>query len=112
MEFSRQENWSGLSFPSPGYLSDSGTLSPASREKGFTGGPDGQESACNAGEPGSIPGLRRSPGGGHGNPLQYPCLENSMDCIIHGVSNSWTGLNDFHFHIFIEHFLYAQMRRH
>ena len=35
--------------------------------------------ACNAGDPGSIPGLGRSPGGGHGNPLQYPCLENLMD---------------------------------
>ena len=34
-------------------------------------------STCNAGDPGSIPGLRRSPGGGHGNPLQYSCLENS-----------------------------------
>ena len=35
--------------------------------------------ACNAGDPGSIPGLGRSPGGGHGNPRQYPCLENLMD---------------------------------
>ena len=35
--------------------------------------------ACNAGDPGSIPGLGRSPGGGHGNPFQYPCLENLMD---------------------------------
>ena len=37
------------------------------------------KSVCNAGDLGSIPGLGRSPGGGHGNPLQYPCLENSMD---------------------------------
>ena len=42
---------------------------------GFPGGSDGKESACNAGDLGSIPGLWRSPGGGHGNPLQYSCLE-------------------------------------
>ena len=57
----------------------SGTSSPASREKGFTGGPDSQESACNAGEPGSIPESERYPGEGNDNPLQYSCLENSMD---------------------------------
>ena len=43
---------------------------------GFPGGSDGKESACNAGDLGSIPGLERSPGGGHGNPLQYSCLED------------------------------------
>ena len=43
---------------------------------GFPGGSDGKESACNAGDLGSIPGLERSPGEGHGNPLQYSCLEN------------------------------------
>ena len=43
---------------------------------GFPGGSDGKESACNAGDLGSIPGLGRFPGGGHGNPLQYSCLEN------------------------------------
>ena len=42
----------------------------------FPGGSDGKESACSVGDLGSIPGLGRSPGGGHGNPLQYPCLEN------------------------------------
>ena len=42
----------------------------------FPGGSDGKESACNAGDQGSIPGLGRSPGGGHSNPLQYSCLEN------------------------------------
>ena len=46
---------------------------------------------------GSIPGSGRSPGGGHGNPFQYSCLENSMDrgtwwAIVHGVANSWTQL--------------------
>ena len=46
------------------------------REKGFPGGSDGKESTCGARDLGSIPGLGRSPGGGHGNPLQYSCLEN------------------------------------
>ena len=46
---------------------------------GFPGGSDCKESTCNAGDLGSIPGLGRSPGGGHGNPLQYSCLENSRD---------------------------------
>ena len=43
---------------------------------GFPGGSDGEESACNVGNLGSIPGFGRAPGGGHGNPLQYSCLEN------------------------------------
>ena len=46
---------------------------------GFPGGSDGKESACNAGDPGSVPGSGRSPGEGNGNPLQYSCLENSID---------------------------------
>ena len=45
----------------------------------FTGGSDGKASAYNAGDPGSIPGSGRSPGEGNGKPLQYSCLENSMD---------------------------------
>ena len=45
----------------------------------FPGGSDGKAFACNAGDLGSIPGLERSPGEGNGNPLQYSCLENSMD---------------------------------
>ena len=58
-----------------------------------------KESACNAGDPGSIPGLGRSPGGGHGNPLQYSCLENLMDrgawcTIVHRVIKSGTRLSD------------------
>ena len=47
--------------------------------RGFPGGSDGKESACNAGDLGLIPGSERSPGEGNGNPLQYSCLENSMD---------------------------------
>ena len=46
---------------------------------GFPGESDGKESACKAGDPGSIPGWGRSPGEGNGYPLQYSCLENSMD---------------------------------
>ena len=51
----------------------------AELESGFPGGSDSKESACNVGDPGSTPGLGRSPGGGNGNPLQYSCLENPMD---------------------------------
>ena len=49
-----------------------------------------KELACNAGDPSSIPGLGRSPGEGKGYPLQYPGLENSTDCIVHGVAKSQT----------------------
>ena len=50
------------------------------------GGSDSKESACSAGNPGFIPGLGRSPGEGNDYPLQYSGLENSMDCIVHGVA--------------------------
>ena len=46
---------------------------------GFPSGSDGKEFTCNAGDLGSIPGLGRYPGGGHGNPFQYSCLENPID---------------------------------
>ena len=60
---------------------------------GFPGGSDSKESACNAGDPGLIPGSGRSPGEGNGNPLQYSCLEKPMDrgawwTAVHGVSES------------------------
>ena len=67
---------------------------------GFLGPPHssvGKESACKAGDPGSILELGRSLGEGNGYPLQYSDLENSMDCIVHGVAKSWTRLSDFHF---------------
>ena len=57
----------------------------------------GKESACNAEDPSSIPGLGRSPGEGKGYPLQYSGLENSMDCIVQGVAKSRTQLSDFPF---------------
>ena len=63
---------------------------------GFPGGSDSKESACNAGDLGLIPELGRSPGEGKGYPLQYSCLENSMDCIVHGLIKS--RVSDFHFH--------------
>ena len=47
-------------------------------EQDFPGGSDGKASAYNAGDPGPVPGLGRSPGEGNGNPLQYPCLENPV----------------------------------
>ena len=53
-------------------------------------GSAGKESACNAGDLGSILGLGMSPGEGKGVPLQYSGLENSMDCIVHGVTKSQT----------------------
>ena len=62
---------------------------------GFPGDSDGKESACNVEDPGSTPGLGRSPGGGYGNPFQYSCLENPMDrgiwwATVHEVRKSQT----------------------
>ena len=70
--------------PTPGFLS-------------FLGGSDGKESTCNVGDLGLIPGLGRSPGEGQGYPFQYSGLENSRDCIVHGVAKSQTQLSNFHF---------------
>ena len=53
-------------------------------------GSAGKESACSEGDLGSIPGVGRSPGEGKGDPLQYSGLENSRDCIIHGIAKSLT----------------------
>ena len=58
---------------------------------GFSGGSDGKEFACNVGDLGLIPGLRRSPGEGNGNLLQYSCLESSMNrgawqATVHGIA--------------------------
>ena len=66
---------------------------------GFRRGSDGKDSTCSAGDLGLIPGLGRFPGEGHGNPLQYSCLENpheqrSLQATVHGIAKSQTGLND------------------
>ena len=60
-----------------------------------------KESSCNVGDLGLIPGLGRSPGEGKGYLLQYSGLENSMDCIVHGVAKSQTRLSNFHFNTYI-----------
>ena len=74
----------GIGYPTPVFL-------------GFPCGSAGKESSCSVGDLVLIPGLGGSPGGGKGYPLQYSGLENSMDCIVHGVANSRTQLSDFHF---------------
>ena len=66
---------------------------------GFPGGSDGKESACSAEDPVLISGLGRSPGGGHGYPLQYSCLGSPMDrgawqAMVQRVTESWTQLGD------------------
>ena len=78
----RKIHWRRDRLPSPVFL-------------GFPCGSAGTESARNAGDLGSIPGLERFPGEGKGYRLQYSGLENSIDCV-HGVSKSWTQLKDFH----------------
>ena len=102
--FSRQEYWSGLPFPSAGDLpnpaikpkspalqADSLPAEPPGKPElglflfylDFFGGSAGKESACNAGDLGSIPGLGKAPGEGKGYPLQCSGLEKSMDCTVH-----------------------------
>ena len=69
----------------------------SSPPQGFPCGSADKESTCNVGDLGLIPGLGRPPGEGKGYPFQYSGLENSMNCIVYGVTKSWTGLSDFHF---------------
>ena len=74
----------------------------------FPGGSEDKASACNAGDPGTIPGLGRSPGEGNGNPLQYSCPENPMgrgawQATVHGVAKSQTWLSNFtHTHTLLQ----------
>ena len=106
MEIFRQEYWSELPFPSPGDLLDPGIepRSPALQADALPSEPPGKPSSgkepANAGDlrdVGLIPGLGRSPGGGHGNPLQYSCLGNPMyrgawRAIVHRAAKSQTWL--------------------
>ena len=64
--------------------------------KRFPGNSAGKESSCNVGDPGYIPGSGRSAEEGIGYPLQYSGLENSIDCIVHGVTKSRTRQSEFH----------------
>ena len=75
------------------------------RDRGFLDGSDGKESPCNVGDPDSIPGSGRSPGGGNSFLLQYSCLENPMDggtwwAAVHGVAKSWTWLKRLSTHLY------------
>ena len=65
--------------------------------QGLPGGSAGKESACSGGDLGSVLGLGRSPGEGISNPVYYSCLENSINCIVHGVAKSQTQLSDLHY---------------
>ena len=69
------------------------------KQKDFPCGSAGKEFACNSEELGSIPELGWSPGEGKGCPLQYSGLENTVDCIVHGVTKNQTQLSDFHWQI-------------
>ena len=76
-----------------------GLLCVVMTDSGFPGGSDSEESACNAGDPGSIPESERFPGEGNGYPLQYSCLENSMvrgawRAIVCGTAKSQTQLSN------------------
>ena len=75
------------------------SIVPFIAEEECPGDLDGKESACNAGDLGLIPGLGKSPGGDHGSPLQYSCLENphgrgACQATVLGVIKSWTQLSD------------------
>ena len=98
-------NESTLGIRWPKYWSFSFSISPTNEyselisfRTGFLCGSAGKEFTCNAGDPGLIPGLGRSPGKGKGYPLQYSGLENFMNCIVHGVAKSRPLLSDFYFH--------------
>ena len=84
-------------YPCLGQRIDVGQLWRWPKYEGFPETSVGKESAYNAGDPGLIPGLGRSPGEEKGFPLRYCGLENSMDCIVHEVAKRQTWLSNFHF---------------
>ena len=102
--FPKQEYWSGLPFPSPEDLPDP-RIEPAFPSWQLSSlplSPDSKESACSAGDPGSIPESGRSPGKGNSYPLQYSCLENSTDrgarqAMVHQILKSQTWRTNWHF---------------
>ena len=87
----------------------------------FPGSSDDKESVCDAGDLSSIPGCGRFPGEGNGKPLQYSCLENSMDrearqAAVHEVAHSQTQLSDYvfcsvHVNYFIHTFIYSFLQQ-
>ena len=86
---------SGLKSPGGRFVPVRMLIRVSLSEVGFSVGSEGEESACSAVHLGSIPGSGRSSGEGHGNRLQYSCLENSVDrgdwwATVHGVAKSWT----------------------
>ena len=88
-----------LTIPSSIYLSFLTFYYEQTEKTGFRGSSVGKEYTCNAGDLGSIPRLGRSPGRGHGNPLQYSCLKNSTNRgawqpMAHGVAKNWAQLSD------------------
>ena len=95
METSAPSAQSGRVSPSPPFQ----TKTKGSALVGFSCGSAGEEFTCNVGDLGSIPGLGRPPGEEKGHPLQYSGLENSRDCVVHGVAKSRTRLSDFRFHL-------------
>ena len=92
-------HWRRDSLPTPAFLD-------------FPDGSAGKESACSAGDLGLIPGLGRSPGEGNSYPLQYSGLENSVDCIDHGVTKIQTQLSHFHFNDLKKDLITARIRSH
>ena len=87
-----------------GYLDGQGEFhdrGQVRKQLGFPGSSAVKESACNAEDPGSIPGSGRSTGEGIGYPFQHSGLENSMDCIVHGIAKSLTWVSDFHIEIMV-----------
>ena len=67
------------------------------KQQGFPGGSAGKKICLQCRRPGFDPCVEKIPWRGNGYPLQYSGLDNSMDCIVHGVTKSWTQLSDFHF---------------
>ena len=86
-------NWTGVSCIAGGFFTTKLCGFFTTKLSGNCGSA-GKESACNAGALGPIPGLGRFPGEGNGYPFQYSGLENSMDCIVHGVAKSRTWLSE------------------